>query len=135
MKCCHSASTGRIQICPRVAKELEAGRAITLIFLIITKAQAMKRSSTYLLINECIWRHTFRKQSPERLDVVLACGIVYGPGCHGVGPEKRAAQVLVRRYIWMAQRKRAARDCAIAVHAVADLLDRAPGCLLVPYCR
>ena len=78
-----------------------------------------------MLINECIWRHTFRKQSPERLDVVLACGIVYGPGCHRVGPEKRAARVLVRRYIWMAQRKRAARDRAIAVHAVADLLDRA----------
>ena len=57
----------------------------------------MKRSSTYLLIHECIWRHTFRKQSPERLDVVLACGIVYGPGCHRVGPEKRAAQV--RRYM------------------------------------
>ena len=76
-----------------------------------------------MLINERIWRHTFRKQSPERLDVVLACGIVYGPGCHRVGPEKRAAQV--RRYIWMAQRKRAARDRAIAVHAVADLLDRA----------
>ena len=58
----------------------------------------MKRSSTYLLINERIWRHTFRKQSPERLDVMLACGIVYGPGCHRVGPEKRAAQV--RRYIY-----------------------------------
>ena len=85
----------------------------------------MKRSSTYLLINECIWRHTFRKQSPERLDVVLACGIVYGPGCHRVGPEKRAARVLVRRYIWMAQRKRTARDRAIAVHAVTDLLDPA----------
>ena len=81
----------------------------------------MKRSSTYLLINERIWRHTFRKQSPERLDVMLACGLVDGPGCHGVGPEKRAA---VRRYMWMAQRKRAAGDRAIAVHAVADLLDR-----------
>ena len=40
----------------------------------------MKRSSTYLLINERIWRHTFRKQSPERLDVSVARGIVYG--CH-----------------------------------------------------
>ena len=89
-----------------------------------------------MLIHECIGVATFRKQSPERLDVMLACGIVYGPGGHRVGPEKRAAQVLVRRYIWMGQRKRAARDRAIAVRAVADLLDPAlRGCLLVSYCR
>ena len=72
---------GRFQICPRVAKELEAGRAVT---AIITFAQAMKRRFGYIksmLIINCIWRHTFRKQSPELLDVPGACGFVYG--CHG----------------------------------------------------
>ena len=101
MKCRVPYLIGRLQICPRVAKELEAGRAITLIFLIITQAQAMKRSSTYLLINERIWRHTFRKQSPERLDVVLACGIVYGPGCHRV--EGQYKILTRRRYLWRGQ--------------------------------
>ena len=75
---------GRFQICPRVAKELEAGRAVT---AIITLAQAMKRRFCYIksmFIIDCIWRHTFRKQSPELLDVPGACGFVYG--CHRVRP-------------------------------------------------
>ena len=48
-------SIGRFQICPRIAKELEAGRAVT---AIITFAQAMKRRFSYIksmLMIECIW--------------------------------------------------------------------------------
>ena len=70
---------GRFQICPRVAKELEAGRAVTA----ITFAQAMKRrfgeiKSSFMI--ECIWRLPGFKQLAERLDVTGACGMVYG--CH-----------------------------------------------------
>ena len=72
---------GRFQICPRVAKELEAGRAVT---AIITFAQAMKRRFGYIksmLVIDCIWRLPGFKQAPELLDVTAACGFVYG--CHG----------------------------------------------------
>ena len=74
---------GRFQICPRVAKELEAGRAVTVALV----AQAMKRCLTYLFTSDCIWRHAFRNQAPERLDVSAACGIVYG--CHRVRPREQ----------------------------------------------
>ena len=77
-------SIGRFQICPRIAKELEAGRAVT---AIITFAQAMKRRFSYIkrmLVIECIWRLPGFKQAPELLDVPGACGFVYG--CHRVRP-------------------------------------------------
>ena len=93
-------SIGRFQICPRIAKELEAGRAVT---AIITFAQAMKRRFSYIksmFVIECIWRHTFRKQSPELLDVPGACGFVYG--CHRVRP--REAAVRGARYGWASEK-------------------------------
>ena len=45
----------------------------------------MKRCST--ITSECIWRHTFRKQLPERLGVTVECGMVYG--CHRVRPREQ----------------------------------------------
>ena len=66
----------RLQIRPSVAKELEARREV--IRSVVTRAaQAVKRRPSYTI--DCIWRHTFRKQSPERLDVTIVCGNVYGP--------------------------------------------------------
>ena len=77
-------SIGRFQICPRVAKELEAGRAVT---AIITSAQAMKRRFGYIksmfIINR-IWRLPGFKQAPELLDPTAERGFVYG--CHRVRP-------------------------------------------------
>ena len=75
---------GRFQICPRVAKELEAGRAVT---AIITLAQAMKRrfgDKKSMFIINCIWRLPGFKQAPELLDVTAERGFVYG--CHGARP-------------------------------------------------
>jgi len=77
-------SIGRFQICPRVAKELEAGRAVT---AIITFAQAMKRRFSYIksmLVIECIWRLPGFKQAPELLGLTAERGFVYG--CHRVRP-------------------------------------------------
>ena len=64
---------GRFQICPRVAKELEAGRAVT---AIIMYAQVMKRR--FGSFRDPIWRLSGCKQSPERLGVTFAYGMVYG---------------------------------------------------------
>ena len=80
VKWCPTITIDRVQTCPGVAKELEAGHAVSRRF--VCQAQVMKRRSTKII--GCIWRHTFRKQSAERLDVTLVCGSV--DGCHRVTP-------------------------------------------------
>ena len=87
-------SIDRFQICPSVAKELEAGRGITL--KKTTPVQPMKRRLPAILIIACIWRHTFRKQSPERVDVTGACGNVYVFHCHPVSPREQQLRVRPR---------------------------------------
>ena len=79
---------GRFQICPGVAKQHDAGLMVERSAFNIS-AQDMQRCSFPILIDiiNCIWRHIFRKQPPERLDVSVACGIVYG--CHRVRPREQ----------------------------------------------
>ena len=73
----------RFQICPSLAKELEAGDAAiirsavdTVIGVFIMAAHMMQRRTTIII--EHIWRDSACKDSAERRDIPFACSIVDG---------------------------------------------------------
>jgi hypothetical protein len=66
----------RFQICPGLAKDFDAGHAVTVGPRIIL-AQNMKSCSIGRLLG-CIWRHSAFKHSAEGSNISKLCGIVDG---------------------------------------------------------
>jgi len=66
----------RFQICPGLAKELEAGHAGTLVEVVPYVKYINKRRSTVSV--EFMWRRSLIEESAERRNVPFACGLVDG---------------------------------------------------------